>query len=135
MHNASKATLAYHTALMIEYHQKLEMSGNAAREDARVTSALPRRLKTSTLLDDDDDGNNTPEEATRHDIILQRKTRRRIERRKQDSKPKDSFAAPSDPLPLNRRLSNRRDFLAVHIFRMNLEDMVIRKDWGSSVEM
>ena len=76
------------------------MSGNAAREDARVTSALLRRLKTSILSDDDDDGNDTPEEAARNDLIRRRKTRRLIERMKQDSEAKDSFAAPSDPFPL-----------------------------------
>ena len=76
MHNAVKAALAYHTALMVEHHQKNEMSGNAAREDARVTSALLRRHKTSTLPFDDDNGNDTPEEAARHDIIRRRKCRK-----------------------------------------------------------
>ena len=91
MHNAIKASLAYHKALMVKHHQKIEISGNSAREDARVTSALLRRLKTSTLSDDDDDGNDTPEEAARHDLIRRRKTRRLIERRKQKSEDKDSF--------------------------------------------
>jgi len=50
MHKAIKYTLAYHTAFMVEHHQKLEMSGNDAREDARVTSALLGRLKTSASL-------------------------------------------------------------------------------------
>ena len=94
-----------------------------------------RCLKTYTLSDDDDDGNDTLEEAAKHDLIHRRKTRRLIERRKQDSEAKDSFAAPSDPLHLNRRLSNYYKFLAVRIFLMDLEDMVVRKDWGSHVEM
>jgi hypothetical protein len=121
---------------LAEHHEKSEIFGNAAREDARDTSALLRRLKTSTLSDDDDDGNDTPpEQATRNDLIRRRKTRCLIERRKQDSEAKDSFTAPSDPLPLNRRLSNHHDFLAVQIFLVVLEDMVVRKDWDSPVEM
>jgi hypothetical protein len=34
MHNVIKASLAYHTAFLVEHPQKLEMSGNAARKDA-----------------------------------------------------------------------------------------------------
>ena len=67
---------------MTEHHQNNETSGNAAREDARVTIALPRRLKTSTLSDDDDDDNDTPEEAAKNDLIRRRKTRDLVERRK-----------------------------------------------------
>jgi len=127
-HNAIKAALAYYIALMVEHHQKNEISGNAARDDARVTSELLRRLKTSSLSHDDDDGNDTPEEAARNDLIRRSKTRRVIERRKQDSEARDSFTAPMEPLPLNRRLSNRHDFLAVQIFLTDLDDMVVRKD-------
>ena len=63
-----------------------------------------------------------------------------IERKKQDSYAKDSITAPPDSLPLNRRLSNHHDFLAVQIFLMNLEDlgfgfMVVHKDWGSTIKM
>ena len=76
LHNTPKAAFAYHTVLMVEHHQKIEMSGNSARKDARVTSALLRRLKTSTLPFDDDNGNDTPEEAARHDIIRRRKCRK-----------------------------------------------------------
>ncbi len=43
--------------------------------------------------------------------------------------------APSAPLPVNRRLSNHHDFLAVKIFLMDLEEMAVRKDWCSAVEM
>ena len=96
IHNAITAALAYHTALIVDYHQKLKVSGNVARMESRVNNALLRRLKTSTVSDDDDDGNYTPEEAARHDLILRRKTRHLIERRKHDSEAKDSFAAPSD---------------------------------------
>ena len=95
-----------------------------------VANAMLRRLKESSISDDDDDINDTPEEAARHDLIRRRKTRRLIERRKQDSEAKDSFAAPADPLPFNHH-----DFLAVQIFLMDLEDMVVRKDWGSPVEL
>ncbi len=74
-----------------------------------------RRLKTFTLYDDDDDGNDAQEEDARDDLIRRSKTRRLIERRKQDSEAKNSFAAPSNLLPLNRRLSNRHDFLRFRI--------------------
>jgi hypothetical protein len=60
---------------------------------------------------------------------------RLIERRKQDSEANDSCAALSDHLPLNRRLSDHHNFLAVQIFLMDLEDMVVRKEWVSPVEM
>ncbi len=43
--------------------------------------------------------------------------------------------APSDSIPANRRLSNHRDFLSVLIFLMDLEELVVRKEWGSAVEM
>ena len=90
-------------------------SSYVARMESRVTNALLRRLKNSTLYDDDDDSNDTQEEDARRDLIRRRKTRRLIERRKQDSEAKKSFAAPSNPLPLNRRLSNRHDFLRFRI--------------------
>jgi hypothetical protein len=113
MHSSIKAALAFHLARIADHHHKIEISGNTAREDARVTNALLKRLKTSTLFDDDDDGNNTPEEATRNDLIRRRRTRRLIERNKQDSEAKDSITSPPDPVPLNRRVSNHHDFLAV----------------------
>jgi hypothetical protein len=135
MQNSIKAALAFHSAHMADHHHEILVFGNAALEDARVSNALLKRLKTSTLFDDDDDGKNTPEEAARNDLIRRRKTRCLIERKKQDSEAKDSITAPSDPLPLNHRLSNHHDFLAVHIFLMDLEAMVARKDWGSPIEM
>jgi len=103
--------------------------------ESRVTNALLRRLKTCTLYDNDDDGNDTHEEDARHDLIRRSKTHRLVERRKQDSETKNSFAAPLNPLPLNRRLSNRHDFFEVQIVLVNLEDMVVRKDRGLPVEM
>ena len=66
--------------------------------------------------------------TVKQDLIRRRKTRRLIEKKKLDSEAKDSVTAPADPLPANRRLSNHHDFLAVHIFLMDLEDMVVRKD-------
>jgi hypothetical protein len=85
-------------ALIADYHHKIEISSiNAAREDARVTNALLKRLKTPTLSNDDADGNTTPEEAARNNLIRQRKTRRLNERKKQHSKAKDSITAPRDP--------------------------------------
>ena len=121
MQNSIKAALAFHSAHMADHHHEILVFGNAALEDARVSNALLKRLKTSTLFDDDDDGKNTPEEAARNDLIRRRKTRCLIERKKQDSEAKDSITAPPDPLPLNRRLSNHHDFLAVWIFLMDLE--------------
>ena len=69
MPNAISAALAYHTALMIDYRQSFEVSGNATREVARVTSAPLRRLKTSILSEDDDDINDIREEAAIHTLI------------------------------------------------------------------
>ena len=96
--------------------------------ELRVTNALLTRLKTSTLFEYDDDGNDTQEEDARHDLIRRRNTRRLIEKRKQDSEAKNSFAALLDPLPLDRRLSNHHDFLEVQIFLMDLENMMVRRD-------
>ena len=135
LQNAIMAALAYHTALIDAHHKKLEVSDDYSRMETRVTNALLRRFKNSTISNDDDDINDTPEEAARHDLIRRRKTRRFIERRKHDSEAKDSFAAPLDHLPLDRRLSSHHDFLAVQIFLVDLEDMMVRKDWGSFVEM
>ncbi len=43
---------------------------------------------------------------------------------------------PSDPLHANRRLSsNNHDFLAFQIFLMDLEEMVVRKDWCFAIEI
>jgi hypothetical protein len=100
MHNAITVALAYHRSQIVDHHQKLEVSDNVARMESRVSNALLRRLKTITRSDDDDNGNDTPEEAARHDLICRRKKRRLIERRKQYSEARDSFAAPSDPLHL-----------------------------------
>jgi hypothetical protein len=135
LHNAVTAALAYHLALIDDHHKKLEVSDNYSRVETRVANALLRRFKKPIISDDDDDINDTPEEAARHNLIRRRKTRRLIERRKQDSEAKDSFAAPSDPLPLNRRFSNHHYFLAAQIFFMDSEDMAVHKDWGSPVEM
>jgi hypothetical protein len=68
-HSSIKAALAFLFALIADHYHKIEISGNAAREDARIINALLKRLKTSTHSNDDDDGNNTPEEAARNDLI------------------------------------------------------------------
>jgi hypothetical protein len=136
LHGAIPAALACHTVLIDEHHRKLEVSENYSRMEMRVANALLRRFKISLISEDDNDINDISEEADRHDLIRRRETRRLIERRKQDSEAKNSFAAPADPLPLNRRLSKHHDFLAVQLFLVDLlEDMVVRKDWGSPVEM
>jgi hypothetical protein len=43
--------------------------------------------------------------------------------------------APSEPLPPNRRLSNHHDFLAVLLWLRDIEEVVVRKDWSSAIEM
>jgi hypothetical protein len=42
--------------------------------------------------------------------------------------------APSESLPLNRRLSNHHDFLSVLIFLMDCQEIVHRKEWSSAIE-
>ena len=79
--------------------------------------------------------NDTPAEAAKRNLIQRRNNVRLIEKKKLDSESKDSVMAPSDSLPANRRLSNHHDFLAVLIFLMDLEELVVRKEWGSTVEM
>jgi hypothetical protein len=73
--------------------------------------------------------------TAKKNLIRRRKTRRLIEKKKLDSEAKDSVTDPADTLPANRMLSNHHDFLAVQIFLMDLEDMVVRKDWSSPIEM
>ncbi len=113
---------------MSQHHQKSKIASNAARGEARVTNALLRCLSTASVSDYEDEGNDTPEDTGKKDLIRHRKTRRLVEMKKQYSEAKDSVMAPIDPLPNNRRLSIQHDFLAVQIFLMYLEDMVIRKD-------
>jgi hypothetical protein len=104
------------------------VSASADARDFRVTDALLRRHNAASISDRDDEDNDTPEITARKDIIRRRKTRRLVEKKKIDSEAKDSVTAPVEPLPANRRLSNHHDFLAVQIFLMDLEDMVVRKD-------
>jgi hypothetical protein len=73
--------------------------------------------------------------TAKKNLIRCRKTPRLIEKKKVESEAKDSVTAPADPLPANRRLSSHHDFLAVQIFLLDLEDMVVRKDWSSPIEM
>ncbi len=110
---------------MVERLRKGNASLDVAHSDALVTNSLLRRLKTSSLFDDDDEDNDTPAEATKRDAILQRKTRRLIEKKKQESEARDSVTAPSEPVSPNRRLSNHHNFLAVQILLMDIEDVVI----------
>ncbi len=79
--------------------------------------------------------NDTPAEAAKRNLIRRRKNLRLIEKKKLDSEAKDSVMASSDSLPANRRLSNYHDFLSVLFFLMDLEELVVRKEWGSAVEM
>ena len=102
--------------------------------EERVAKALRRRFVSSSS-DDDDGLNDTPAEAAKKNLIRRRKNLCLIEKKKLDSKAKDSVMAPFDSLPANRRLSNHHDFLSVLIFLMDLEDLVVQKEWGSAVEM
>jgi hypothetical protein len=111
------------------------VSASADARDARVTDALLRCLNVAFISDGDDEDNDTPEIPTRKDIIRRRNTRRLIEKKKIDSKAKGSVTAPAELLPANRRLANHHDFLAVQIFLMDVENMVIHKYWSSPIEM
>jgi hypothetical protein len=77
---------------------------------------------------------DSPAEADKRDRIRKRKNLRLIERKKLDAEAKDAVMAPSDSLPPKRQLGDHYDFLAVLIFLMDLEEMVLRKEWGSAVE-
>ncbi len=73
--------------------------------------------------------------TAKKDLIRHRKARRLIEKKKIYLEAKDSVTAPVESLPANRKLSNHHDFLAVQIFLMDLENMVVRKGWTSPIEM
>ncbi len=104
------------------------------RVEERVAKALRRRLVS--FSNDDGEMNDTPAEAAKRNLIRRRKNLRLIEKQKLDSEAKDSVMAPSDSLPANRWLSTyHHDFRAVLIFLMDLEELVVRKEWGSAVEM
>jgi hypothetical protein len=120
---------------MVERLRKSKASLDVAYSDALVTNSLLSRLKPSSLSDHDDEDNDTLAEAAKRDAIRQRKTRRLLEKKKQESEARDSVTAPFEPLPPNRRLSNHHDFLAVQIWLMDIEDIVIRHDWSAVIEM
>jgi hypothetical protein len=131
---------ALHTSLVaaLDLHlfsiaRKGEATAIVLRVEERVAKALRRRHVSSS--DDDDEMNDTPVEAAKKNLIRRRKNLRLIEKKKLDSEAKDSVMAPSDSLPANRRLSYHHDFLSVLIFLKNLEELVVRKEWNSAVEM
>jgi hypothetical protein len=130
LHSSLTAALNLHTLSIIE---KGKAAASVSRAEERVAKALRRRLVSSS--DDDDEMNDTPAEAAKRSLIRRRKNARLIEKKKLDSEAKDSVMAPSDSLPANRRLSNHHDFLSVLIFLMDLEELVVRKEWGSAVKM
>jgi hypothetical protein len=137
LHGAIKSALGFHEARLKHNQRSIipTVSASADARDARVTDALLRRLNDASISDGDDEDNDTPEITARKDFNRHRKTRRLIDKKKIDSEAKDSVTTPTEPLPANRRLSNHHDFLAVQIFLMDLEDMVVRKDWSSPIEM
>jgi hypothetical protein len=80
--------------------------------------------------------NDTLVEAANNNLIRRRKILRLIEKKKLDSEAKDPAMAPFDSLPANRQLSIHLNFLSVLLnFLVDLEDLVVRKEWGSAVEM
>jgi hypothetical protein len=130
LHDAIRSALGFHEAWL-----RNQMS-QASKEPATViTEALLRSLKKTSISDDEDEAGDTFEVRTNKNLIRRRKNLRLIEKKKQEGEAKDSVAAPSDPLPLNRRLHNHHDFLALQMFLMDIEDQVVRKDWSSPIEM
>ena len=127
LHGPIKSTLGFHDAWLKQTQKSIVAKGSASA-NSMVTDALLRHLKSSSISDEDDEDNDTPKMTAKKNIIRRRKTRRLIEKKKLDSEAKDSVTAPADPLPANRKLSNHHDFLAVQIFLMDLEAMVVRKD-------
>ncbi len=123
LHSLLVAALYLH---LLSIARKDKASASALRAEERVAKALRRRLVSSS--DDDDEMNDTPAEAAKRDLIRCCKNLRLIEKKKLDSEAKDSVMAPSDSLPDNRRLSNHHDFLAVLIFLIDLEELVVRKE-------
>ena len=96
---------------------------------------LLRRLKKSSISDDEDEAGDTFEIRDNKNLIRWHKNLRLIEKKKQEGEAKDSVAAPSDPLLMNRRLHNHHDFLSLQMFLMDVEDQVVHKDWSSPLEM
>jgi hypothetical protein len=82
---------------MVERLRKGKSSVDVAHNDALMTNSLLRRLKTAALSDEDDEDNDTPAEAAQRDVICKRKTRRLLERKKQESEARNSVMAPSEP--------------------------------------
>jgi hypothetical protein len=130
LHTSLVAALDLH---LLSIARKGKAAASVSRVEERVAKAMRRRLVSSS--DDDDEMNDTPAEASKKNLIRRRKNLRLIGKKKLDSEAKDSVMAPSDSLPANRRLSNHRDFLLVLIFLMDLEELAVRKEWGSAVEM
>jgi hypothetical protein len=94
-----------------------------ATADSSIIEALLRRLKKASISDDEDEAGDTFEIRANKNLIRRRKNLRLIEKKKQEGEAKDSVTAPSDPLPMNRRLHNHHDFLiALQMFLMDIED-------------
>ena len=129
LHTSRVAALDLH---LLSIARKGKAAASVSRVEARVAKAMRRRLFSSS--DDDDEMNDNPAEAAKINLIRRRKNLRLIENMKLDSEAKDSVMAP-DSLPANRRLSNHRDFLSVLIFFTDLEELMVRKEWGLAVKM
>jgi hypothetical protein len=106
-----------------------------ATANSSITEALLRSLKKASISNDEDEAGDTFKIRASKNLIRRRKNLRLIEKKKQEGEAKDSVTAPSDPLPLNRKLHNHHDLLALQMFLMDIEDQVVRKDWISPIEM
>ena len=100
-----------------------------------VTKALLLRLEKASISDDEENPNDTLAERADKNRIRIRKNQRLIDKKKQEGEARDRFTAPSEPLAVNHRLHDHHDFLALHMFFMNVEEAVSRKDWCSPVEL
>ena len=133
LHSSIKSALGFHDAWLKS--QMRQVAKAPAATDSALTEALLRRLKKASISDDEDEAGDTFEIRANKNLIRRRKNLRLIEKKKQEGEARDSVTAPSDPLPLNRRLHNHHDFLALQMFLMDVEDQVVRKDWSSPIEM
>ncbi len=126
------------TRAMVEQRAKGKVSSPAHKQNgSRVTKALLRCLEGTSLSDDEEEleFDDTPEEAVERRAKSLRKTRRLITKKMAENEAKDCVMAPTESLPANRRLSNHHDYLVVQLWLKDVEEMVLRKEWCSAVEL
>ena len=126
LHGSIRSALGLHEAWL--RNQMSQAGKEPATATSAITEALLRSLKKASISDDEDDSGDTSEIRASKNLIRRRKNLRLIEKKKQEGEANDSVTAPPYPLPLNRRLHNHHDFLALQMFLMDIEDQVVRKD-------